>query len=96
MRDATHVVNRNPNTINTIDAAICGQGTPNGILIIMAIGEVKGIIDSHIDKVLSGLLTITDCDSMIVKMSGMVTGSINCCVSVSLSTADPTAANNAL
>ncbi len=96
MRAATQVVNRKPMIMEPIEAAICQAGTPNGIRIIMAIGEVNGMMDNTTASVLSGLLIITVCDSMKVNTSGRVTGSMNCCVSVSLSTAEPTAANKAL
>src|SRR5687767_9284269 len=97
MRPATHVVNRKPSTISAIDVASCQAGTPpNGMRIIMAMGDVNGISDSHTDSGLSGLLIMTDSAMANVKMSGNVTGIMNCWVSVSLSTAEPTAANSAL
>ena len=93
MREATHVVNTNPVTNKAIDNANCQAGTPNGMRIIIAIGEVKGIMDSQKAIELSGFFTITFIPIKNVKIRGSVMGSINCWVSVSLSTADPTAAN---
>jgi hypothetical protein len=40
------------------ETTICQMGTPNGILTIIEMGEVKGIIDSQMDRLLSGLLTM--------------------------------------
>ncbi len=60
--------------------------------IIMMTGEVNGIIESHHEREPSGLL-ITYCIITIASISGTVTGNMNCCVSASLSTADPIAAN---
>src|SRR6218665_1964830 len=96
MRAATHVVNRNPPTISIIESINCHAGTPKGIRIIIAIGDVNGIMDNQKDNWLSGLFTIKFMDRMNVKTNGNVMGSMNCCVSVSLSTAEPTAANTAL
>ena len=94
--EATQVVKRKPSTKNKADNANCHAGTPKGIRIIIAIGEVNGIIDSHTDNELSGLLITKFIEITKVKISGRVMGSMNCCVSVSLSTADPTSANTAL
>ena len=41
-----------------MEMTICQMGTPNGILTIMEIGEVKGIMDRTTDKTPSGLLMI--------------------------------------
>ena len=40
------------------ETTTCQIGTPNGILTIMAMGEVNGIIESQTANELSGLLTI--------------------------------------
>ena len=96
MRDATHVVSRKPATRKKADKASCHPGTPKGIRIIIAMGDVNGIIDSHTDNELSGLWITKFMEMMRVKTSGSVMGSMNCCVSVSLSTAEPTEANTAL
>lgn len=96
MREATQVVNTNPAINNIADKASCQPGTPKGMRIIIAIGEVKGITESQKDRLLSGLFTTTFIPKIKVKIKGKVMGSINCCVSVSLSTAEPTAAKSAL
>ena len=96
MRDATHVVNKNPPIINAPDRNNCQSGTPNGTRTIIATGAVNGIIDSQKAKELSGLLIKNANDNIYVNSRGKVIGNINCCVSVSLSTAEPTAANKAL
>ena len=96
MREASQVVNKNPMIINSIDKASCHAGTPKGILTIMAIGDVNGIMDNHTDMELSGLLIMKFCETIKVNINGRVIGSINCCVSVSLSTAEPTVAKMAL
>ena len=96
MRAATQVVNKNPQTINSMESTNCHVGTPKGIRIIMAIGDVNGIMDNQMDSELSGLLIMKLCARAKVNISGRVMGIINCCVSVSLSTAEPTAANMAL
>lgn len=70
------------------------MGTPKGIRIIMIIGEVKGIIESQKATGPLGLL-ITKLLMSKANTSGIVMGNMNCCVSASLSTAEPTAANNA-
>jgi len=74
------------------DTAICQIGTPKGILSIMPTGEVNGIIDIHNANELSGALAISD-EQIIGIISINEIGVANCCVSVSLSTAEPTAAN---
>ncbi|MNE59648.1 hypothetical protein D3C80_1547580 [compost metagenome] len=63
---------------------------------IITTGEKKGIIDIQNDIGLSGLFTTKLIEKMKAKTSGKVTGIINCCVSVSLSTAEPIAAKMAL
>ena len=62
----------------------------------MTIGELKGIRDNQKATGPSGLLTTVEVEIIKEKMSGMVTGIINCCVSDSLSTAEPMAAKSAL
>ncbi len=54
----------------------------------MTMGDVNGIIENQKAIAPSGFL-ITLCATIIAKISGTVMGSINCCVSVSLSTAEP-------
>ena len=78
-------------SIIDIDTPICQKGTPNGILAIITIGEVRGIIEHQKDSGLSGFRIVPIATSS-AKIIGIVTGSINCWVSVSLSTADPIAA----
>ena len=65
--------------------------TPKGNLAIITIGDVKGIIENQNARGAPGACTALDI-TRIPKIIGIVMGSINCCVSVSLSTADPTAA----
>src|SRR5690606_29733316 len=96
MRPATQVVRIKPPRSNANDKAISHIGTPNGTRTNMAIGEVNGIILNQNASGPCGSLTNTPNDRMYVNSNGIVMGSINCCVSVSLSTADPTAANKAL
>ena len=76
----------------TMEMAICQMGTPNGIRAIITMGEVSGIIEHQNESGLSGFCMVPIA-TIKPSMIGMVTGSINCCVSVSLSTADPIAAN---
>ena len=80
--------------MQAMEAIISEVGTPKGSRIIIITGDVNGIIESHVASSLPGEL-ITDWAMAIEKMSGIVMGNINCCVSVSLSTAEPTAANKA-
>ena len=89
-------MNRKPSIIITADTANCQSGTPKGTRTIMATGAVNGITDNQNASELSGLLIRNEKDKIYVNNSGKVMGNINCCVSVSLSTAEPTAANNAL
>ena len=58
----------------------------------MTTGEVRGIMENQKATGPSGFVT-TAPDIAMDNISGILTGSINCCVSVSESTADPTAAN---
>lgn len=74
-----------------IDKAICHAGTPNGILATIATGEVNGIIDIQKPTGPSGLL-ITEILPYIPNVRGRMANKVNCCVSVSLSTAEPIAA----
>lgn len=67
------------------------SGTPEGIRINMAIGEVSGIIESHQASGPLGSSAI-GIMSTIVNNKGIVIGMMNCWESVSLSTAEPTAA----
>lgn len=65
-------------------------GTPNGMRIIMIIGDVKGIIDSQKAIEPAGF-SITTGIATIAIIIGMVAGSINCCPSVSVSISEPIA-----
>ena len=82
---------RNVTTINIIEMAICHIGTPNGMRAIITIGEVSGIIEHQNESELSGFCMVPIA-TIRARIIGIVTGSINCWVSVSLSTADPIAA----
>ena len=70
------------------------KGTPEGNLISIATGEVNGIMDIQNANGPLGS-SVMGTNNMMVKIKGMVTGNVNCCESVSLSTADPTAAKRA-
>ena len=70
------------------------MGTPKGMRIIMMMGDVSGMMENQ--------NAIAPCGSWITywaitidNISGTVNGSMNCCVSASLSTAEPTAAKSA-
>ncbi len=76
---------------NTIDNAICHAGTPKGILAIMATGDVNGMIDNQKPNGPSGLFIKVKLP-YIPNVSGKIANKVNCCVSVSLSTAEPMAA----
>ncbi len=78
-------------TIRNIERKICQYGTPKGIRAIITIGEVKGIIENQKAIELSGFCMVPMA-TIRASIIGIVTGSINCCVSVSLSTAEPIAA----
>ena len=69
-------------------------GTPNGTLAIIIMGDVNGIIENQNESDEFGSWNV-DIIIIMANISGMVTGSINCCDSVSLSTAGPKAANMA-
>ena len=84
----------NVNINNISDTATCQYGTPNGILIIIDIGDVNGIIESHNPKLLSGLFTIA-VEHTIATINGKDTTVLNWLLSVSLSTIPPMAANMA-
>lgn len=89
---ANHVKRMNVNAKIANDSPICQYGTPYGILNIIAIGDVNGIIDNQILKLLFGALAIVAAN-IIDNIIGAEIGSVNCCVSVSLSHAEPVAAN---
>lgn len=74
------------------DSPICQYGTPYGILNIIAIGDVNGIIESQMLRLLFGAFAIVVAN-IIDKIIGAEIGSVNCCESVSLSQAEPVAAN---
>ena len=61
---------------------------------IITIGDVNGIIEHQNASELSGFSSMV-CRAINEKINGMVIGNINCCESVSESTAEPTAANKA-
>ena len=88
---AIHTKARKVTTIRAIETASCQAGTPKGILAIITIGEVSGIIEHQKERELSGFC-IVPMATMSARIIGIVTGSMNCWVSVSLSTADPIAA----
>ena len=92
---ASHVIKMNVSISITSDTATCQYGTPNGILIIMEIGDVNGIMESHIPKLLSGLFTMA-VEHTIATIKGNDTMVLNWLLSVSLSTIPPMAANMAL
>ncbi len=71
---------------------ICHAGTPKGMRTIITTGEVKGIILNQKGRGPSGFC-MAAIMTYIPKISGSITGNINCWVSVSLSTADPITAN---
>ena len=91
---ASHVIKMNVSISITSDTATCQYGTPNGILIIMEIGDVNGIMESHIPKLLSGLFTMA-VEHTIATIKGNDTMVLNWLLSVSLSTIPPMAANMA-
>ena len=70
--------------------ASCHTGTPKGILTIMATGEVNGITESQKAAEPEGF-SITIGRETIAIIIGMVTGSVNCCPSVSMSISEPMA-----
>ncbi len=94
--EANQTVPKNPKINKSIEQTSCHAGTPKGIRTIITTGEVSGIIDSQKAIGPSGLFTTAELANTNEKISGMVTGNINCCVSDSLSTAEPMAANKAL
>ena len=69
------------------------SGTPAGKRMSIATGEVSGIMDIHSANESFGLSAM-GITIIMVRINGMVTGSRNCCESVSVSTAEPTAAYN--
>ena len=76
---------------STIERLTCHPGTPKGMRNIMAMGEVNGMIESHVAKLPEGSLSIAGRNRK-VSNNGMVSGRVNCCESVSLSVMAPTAA----
>ena len=68
---AIQVVNINVSINIVMEIPNCQYGMPNGILIIMAIGEVNGIIDNHNAKLLSGFSIIAGAQT-IAKIKGIV------------------------
>src|SRR4051812_48504009 len=64
---------------------------PKGIRISITIGDVNGIMESHLATVPFGSLMTLANENMAI-ISGMVMGKVNCCVSASTSAAEPMAA----
>ena len=93
MRAAAQIQTGKVTNSSTAESAICHIGTPKGMRNSMATGEVNGISESHTDKEPEGALSMAGTSSM-VSINGTVTGRVNCCKSVSLSTNDPMAANS--
>ena len=94
MRYTLAAIQTNPinvTIIKPIDNAICQCGGSKGIRAIITIGEVNGISEHQKESELSEFC-IVPIATINANIIGIVTGSINCCVSVSLSTADPIAA----
>ena len=89
---ANHVKMMKVMKSNATDTAICQIGTPNGILSIIPTGDVNGIIDIQSANELSGAAAMTEEHIIGITKSNEI-GVANCCVSVSLSTAAPMAAN---
>ena len=73
---------------------ICSMGTPKGIRAIITTGDVNGIMLNQTATGPSGLM-IEILATISARKSGKVTGNMNCCVSDSLSTAEPIAAKRA-
>lgn len=88
---ATKIINIVVPKSNPMDRAICQAGTPKGILAIMATGEVNGMMDSQKPSGPSGLF-IKEKLPYMPSIKGRIANKVNCCVSVSLSTAEPMAA----
>lgn len=79
-----------------MDTASSQPGGSNGKRTIIIMGEVKGNMDINVAIEPCG--SEAKMEKLVAKLitSGIVTGNINCCVSASLSTAEPIAANMAL
>src|SRR5699024_6089216 len=67
------------------------QGTPKGIRINMTMGEVRGIWEKTTATVPCGSFITEKKPTYMASINGTMMGSINCWVSVSLSTAAPMA-----
>lgn len=91
IRPATHVLSGTNNRRIPTDTAASQMGTPNGILIIIATGEVNGITESQVASDPDGSLIIAGI-IIITNIRGIVIGSENCCAFVSTSTNAPTPA----
>src|SRR5690625_6123292 len=66
--------------ISRIESPICQNGTSvMAILVIIRIGEKKGIIELTTESVLSGLRQVWSIIKYAIKM-GAPTGSMSCCV----------------
>lgn len=75
----------------TMDSISSHTGTPKGILATIATGDVKGMMESQNPIGPSGLLMKLKLPYM-PSIKGITANRLNCCVSVSLSTAEPIAA----
>ena len=93
MRPANQVNRINVATSMSMDSANSQPGGLNGSRTIIIIGEVSGNKDINVAILPCG--SEPKMEKLLAKLmiKGMVTGSMNCCVSDSLSTADPMAAN---
>jgi hypothetical protein len=76
------------------EANIWGAGgKPNGIRAIITMGDVRGMIENQTASFPEGFRKVLIMISSPMT-NGIITGNMNCCVSVSLSQAAPMAANN--
>ena len=76
-----------------MEVSNCQSGTPEGSRTIMVMGEVSGIIENQNANCPFGLVDMEGI-RMMESMSGIVTGMVYCCESLSLSTTEPVAAYN--
>ena len=67
----------------------CHQSTPKGIRISITIGDVNGINENTVATVPCGLFITVKKPTYTANINTIITGIINCWVSVSLSTAAP-------
>ena len=83
--------NPKKSTAKAIEVITCHAGTPAGRRVIIVMGDVSGIIENHTARLPFGLVDMEGIN-MIDNSSGIVTGSVYCCESLSLSTTEPVAA----